>query len=158
MSWSLQLRNGDLVSDGAQLAQVTNQNKLIQDLRCAILERRGTDDMHPRFGSLIDGGYDDQGNWVSSLIGEDEINFVVTQVESDLRKIALEHQSRQAARAQDDRLVYGASTLNNPELLMEVRNVRFIQSQDKLMVTVSIRTGGNQDLDIDVPISTRGIL
>lgn len=158
MSWSLQIRNGDLVSDGAQLAQVTNQNKLVQDLRCAILERKGHDDMHPSFGSLIDGGRDDQGYWVDSLIGEDEIEFVVAQVEADLRRLAADHQARQIARAENDRMTYGQSTLNNGELLHSVTGINFVQSQDKLLVTVSLQTGTGQTINLDVPVTTQGMI
>ncbi len=157
MSWSLQLRNGDLVSDGASLAQVTGYAKLVQDLRCAILERRGSDDLHPRFGSMIDGGYDNNGNWVESLIGEDQIEFVVLSVDSDLRRIAAEYQQQQVSRAKSDRVQYGESTLNNSELLLEVKSVDFTQINDELLVNVTIQTGVGNTVALSIPLQSSGV-
>lgn len=157
MSWSLQLRHGDLVTDGASLAQVTGWSKLTQDLRCAILERRGHDDMHPTFGSLIDGGYDDAGNWIQSLIGEDEIDFVVLSVETDLRRIMAEHQQRQVARAKDDRYVYGQSTLDPAEMLLEVNDIEFTQVGDELLVNVHIQNGTGNTYSISVPLQANSL-
>lgn len=157
MSWSLQLRNGDLVSDGASLAQVTGYAKLVQDLRCAILERRGMDDLHPTFGSMIDGGYDNAGNWVEPLIGEDQIDFVVLSVDTDLRRIMAEHQQKQASRAKNDRLTYGESTLNNSELLLEVKSVDFTQINDELLVNITLHTGVGNTIDLSVPLQSSGV-
>jgi hypothetical protein len=154
MSWSLKLRNGDLVTDGAKLDQVTGAAKLVQDLRCAILEKRGTDDLHRDFGSLIDGGYDDKGNWVDSTIGEIDIDFAVLQIESDLRRIMAMHQQKQVARSKRDRQTYGQSTLDNDELLYAVEGVDFTQAQDKLMVNVLIQTGTGQQFNIAVPLQS----
>jgi hypothetical protein len=154
MSWSLKLRNGDLVTDGAKLDQVTGAAKLVQDLRCAILEKRGTDDLHRDFGSLIDGGYDDQGNWVDSTIGEIDIDFAVLQIESDLRRIMAKHQQTQVARSKRDRKTYGQSTLDNDELLYAVEGIDFTQAQDKLMVNVLIQTGTGQQFNIAVPLQS----
>jgi hypothetical protein len=154
MSWSLKLRNGDLVTDGAKLDQVTGASKLVQDLRCAILEKRGTDDLHRDFGSLIDGGYDDKGNWVDSTIGEIDIDFAVLQIESDLRRIMALHQQRQVARSKRDRQTYGQSTLDNDELLYSVEGIGFTQAQDKLMVNVLIQTGTGQQFNIAVPLQS----
>lgn len=152
MSWSLKLRNGDLVTDGAQLAQVTGAGKLVQDLRCAILERRGHDDLHRQFGSLIDGGYDNDGEYVDSIIGEIDIDFAVLQIESDLRRIMTEHQQRQVARSKNDRQKYGQSTLENDELLYSVEDITFTQAQDKIMVNVFIKTGTGTTFDLAVPL------
>ncbi len=155
MSWSLQLsHDGDLVTRGTQLAQVTNQQKLVQDLRCAILERRGTDDMHRTFGSLIDGGYDERGNWYEGMIAtDDDIEYIVAQVDSELRRIAADHQARQVVRSQNDRYTYGESTLNNAELLESVTDIHFVQAEDKLMVTVYLKTAVGQPFTINLPIS-----
>lgn len=153
MSWSLRLRHGDLVCEGSSLGQVTNQQKLVQDLRCAILEKRGMDNAHPRFGSILNGGFNDKGKWVDTIIGEDDIDFVVAQVEAELRRIGTEHQISQAARAKEDRYIYGESTLNNAELLASIDNINFVQAEDKLLVTVFLKTGADQPISIDIPIS-----
>lgn len=158
MSWSLQLQKGDLVTSASRLGQVTGGNKLSQDLRCAVLERRGTDPAHRTFGSLIDGGYDDSGNWTESLIGDDDIDYVVAHVDAELRRLAAEHQARQVKRAQEDRYAYGESTLTNNELLGAITAIDFVRAQDKLMVTVHVQTGIGEKFAIDVPVSIPGDL
>src|SRR3954462_6416197 len=102
MSWSLQLRGGDLVIGGASFGVATQQQKLIQDLRCAILERMGTDEDHPWFGSLIDGG---RLNGVDqpSIIATDNWNMAVLAVESEIRRIVDQYQKAQIIRTERDR-------------------------------------------------------
>src|SRR6476661_2816084 len=101
MSWSLALRNGDLAISGRSLGQTTGPSKLVQDLRCALLEPRGFDDLHPTFGSLIDGGQDEFGNQVAPLIGSTNWELAVLRIESEIRRIAADHQRRQLERAKN---------------------------------------------------------
>lgn len=158
MSWSLDLRNGDLVISGARLGQTTGAEKLVQDLRCALLETRGHDDMHPTFGSLIDGGRDDSGAEVVSIIGTNNWPFAVLQIDSEIRRIAGDYQLRQIERGKNDRRTYGESTLTNDELLLEVTNIETVQAQDMLMVNVSLKTAQGQQFQIAVPINESPIL
>src|SRR5215210_2858194 len=115
MSWSLELRNGDLTLSGTRLGQVVGSQKLVQDLRCAIMEQRGHDDMHPKFGSTIDGGRDDQGREVSGVVGLIDWDYAALTIQSEVQRIAGEYQRRQLARAQDDRYRFGESTLSAGE-------------------------------------------
>jgi hypothetical protein len=153
MSWSLQIRNGDLSVSGAKLGTVTGGSKLAQDLRCALLTERGSDDLHPTFGSLIDGGRNDAGDWVQSLIGSTDWELIAMRVEAEIRRICLDQQARQVFRAQQDRMVYGQSTLSNDELLLQVDSVQMFQAQDTMMVRVSIITGTGQKQTVDVAVS-----
>jgi hypothetical protein len=153
MSWSLQIRNGDLSVSGAKLGVVTGGSKLAQDLRCALLTERGSDDLHPTFGSLIDGGRNDAGDWVPSLIGSTDWELIAMRVEAEIRRICLEQQARQVSRSQADRMVYGRSTLSNDELLLQVDRVQMFQAMDSLMVRVSITTGSGQTQTVDVAVS-----
>lgn len=158
MSWSLQLRNGDLALGGAQLGQVTGGAKLVQDLRCAILESRGMDDMHPLFGSLIDGGLDDYGVEQPSIIGTSDWDRIALRVDAEVRRICSEYQRQQLARAREDRYTYGESTLRSDELLLQVNSIQMVQAQDQLMVTVSITTGNGTEKTLDIPVSGEGVL
>jgi hypothetical protein len=153
MSWSLQTRGGDLVISGARLGQSFGGQKLVQDLRAALLEHRGNDDMHPSFGSLIDGGIDDSGNEVASLIGTVDWDFAALRIDSEIRRITSDHQRQQAQRARNDRTTYGESTLTNDELLVEVQNVDMTRSLDKLLVQITVSTGTNQTATIDLPLN-----
>jgi hypothetical protein len=153
MSWSLELRNGDLNLSGTHLGQATGAQKLVQDLRCAILEQRGTDDMHPSFGSMIDGGVDDFGNEVTSVIGLSDWDYVSLQVTNEIRRIAGEQQQRQLVRAKNDRHTYGESTLTNAELLLSLSGVKLLQVQDTLVVEVTLTTGSGREIPITVPVA-----
>ena len=47
MSWSLQLRNGDLFHHQGKYATVTGPAKVAQDMRIALLTRMGEDTANP---------------------------------------------------------------------------------------------------------------
>lgn len=157
MSWSLQLRGGDLVIGGSSLGVVTQQQKLVQDLRCAILERMGTDEDHTWYGSLIDGGRLN-GVEQESLIGTDDWNVAVLSVESEIRRIVDSHQKQQIARSERDRTVYGKPTLTPAELLMGVNNIEFFQAQDNLLCRITLVTGADRDIQINVPLGTNTLI
>lgn len=156
MSWSLQLRNGDLTIGGASLGVVTNQAKLVQDLRCAILERMGTDPDHPWFGSLIDGG---RLNGVEqpSLIATTNWNVAALTIEAEIRRIVGQYQTQQINRSQADRTSYGKPTLTPAELLMNVANIEFFQAQDNLLCRVTLVTGAGTELPINVPLGAETV-
>ena len=69
MSYSLQLKAGDLSPSGGQIATVQGVQKTVQDLRVALLEPEGSDPLHPDFGSLLNGGIDSNGNTQPGVIG-----------------------------------------------------------------------------------------
>lgn len=154
MSWSLELRNGDLALGGSRLGQVTGAQKLVQDLRCKILEPRGNDDMHTSLGSTIDGGIDELGNDIASVIGIADWEYVSLRIQNEIRRITNEHQRVQLARAQDDRYRYGESTLLNTELLVDVTSIQFNQVADTLFVQVQLVTGQGDTIPVIIPIGT----
>ena len=157
MSWSLQLRGGDLVIDGSSFATITDQTKLVQDLRCAILERMGTDEDHPWFGSLIDGG---RLNGVEqpSLIATGDWSTAVLTVEGEIRRIVDQYQKQQIARSERDRSSYGKPTLTPGEILMGVGDITFYQAQDNLLCRVTLITGADGRLTLNVPLGTNSLL
>src|SRR4051812_1433919 len=140
MSWSLRIHNGDFVTNGNQAATVIRQAKMLQDLRLWILERMGTDDLHPGFGSLIDGGTRADGTEVAGVIGESDFDFAALQVEQDLRRIITEYQGRQLSRAKVDRAIYGRGTLTPQEVVINVPAINFTQQQDTMKVVITIVT------------------
>jgi hypothetical protein len=158
MSWSLQIRNGDLALNGASFAQVSGGQKLVQDLRCEILERRGNDDLHPSFGSLIDGGIDESGREATSLIASNNADYVAMRVTAEIRRIASSLQARQLERAQNDRYVYGKSTLDNGELLINISGIRFTQIQDSLYAQVDLQVGSGQAVTLAIPLADNMVL
>jgi hypothetical protein len=158
MSWSLALHNGDIALSGARLGQVSGPSKLVQDLRCALLEPKGFDDLHPTFGSLIDGGRDDYGNQVAPFIGTSDWDLAILRVESEIRRICADHQRKQTERSKNDRYRYGESTLTPDEMLMGIDTINMYQAQDKLLVNVKLSTAAGQGFSIDLPIAESGVL
>lgn len=142
---------------GASLGIVTQQQKLVQDLRCAVLERMGTDQDHPWFGSLIDGG---RLNGVDqeSLIGTDNWDTAVLEVESEIRRIVDQYQKQQILRSEQDRTTYGKPTLTPGEILMGLGDIQFFQAQDNLLCRVTLVTGADSDIQINVPLGTNALI
>lgn len=151
MSWSLRLRNGDLAIDGNHFETVTAEHKLIQDLRCHILEQMGTDSAHRGFGSLIDGGRKPDGRIVESVIGRIDWEYVRLEVEADLQRIFSEHQAKQLVRAKSDSFTYNKTTLTAGEVLIGVNELRFIRSLDGLIILITVRTAANSFVTLNAP-------
>ena len=154
MTWSLRIYNGDLVLRGTQLDVVTGTNKLTQDLRCAIMERMGTDDLHPAFGSLIDGGRTVDGREVQSVIGTSDWNHIVLVIKEDIRRIANDLQKSQYSRGQRDRFTYGKSTQEGGEVLGGITNVSLSQIEDRLVVNIGLRSLSGVDADLRIPVAS----
>lgn len=160
MSWSLQVSGGDLVVNQAQLSTVANEAKLLQDLRHYLLERMGTDSLHPEYGSLIDGGTKPDGTEVPSPIGHTDWRQIALSIEADIRRIGAAYQSAQLNRAKSDRLRFNRSTLTAGEVLASIDSVVFTQDQDALLVTINITAGSGKGSSFtispfDLPVITR---
>jgi hypothetical protein len=152
MSWSLDLQNGDLSLSGTNLGRVTGSQKLVQDLRCFILEKMGTDESHPWYGSLIDGGINETGEFELGFIGETDWEIAALTVQAEIRRIVGRYQELQARRLEDDRLTYGSSTLDANEVLLGISGIQITQAQDKMMVTIGLNTGTGSSLTLNVPL------
>lgn len=155
MSWSLRLQYGDFVVNNASLGVATKQQKLVQDLRCAILEKMGTDNLHPSYGSLIDGGVTPDGVETEGIIGETDLDLAMLEVESEISRIARNHQREQLERAKRDKLNLGRATLDPEEVLIEITGLDFDQVEDalKVLVTLQTATGSEFELQLDVQVS-----
>lgn len=158
MSWSLQLRNGDLALSGNRFGHVAGPQKLVQDLRCALLEPRGHDDLHPAFGSLIDGGIDEHGREVASIIGSSDWDRIRVDIKAEIQRVVMEHQRRQVTRSKLDRQTYGESTLSENELLISIAGIEMAQAQDRLMVRVGLNVGNGSVAQIDVPVTNSPVI
>lgn len=151
MSWSLEVRNGDLVVDSARLGEVKGHRKLVQDLSHWILEPMGTDNLHMRYGSIIDGGLKD-GVQQQSMIGSTNSRFVWAELQSEINRIVKEYQRMQLNRARTDKYTLSNSTLTRDEVLYSVQSIDFNQAEDKIIVSVSIKNGNGAMIDIMLPI------
>lgn len=155
MSWSLRVSNGDLVLQSGKLGIVSGQNKLVQDLRHFLLERMGSDPLHPDYGSLIDGGVTPAGRTVASPIGGTDWRFVALELEADIRRICALYQNGQVERARKDRQRYNRVTLTPAEILLAVTDVTFQQNMDTLNVTISLSTGAGTTENLSLALGNR---
>lgn len=153
MTWSLEVRNGDLTVGGAQLGTVTAENKLVQDLRHYLLERMGTDNLHPAYGSLLDGGVTPDGKTHDGVIGSSFFQEASLFVESEIRRICNAYQSRQIERAKEDRMRYNKTTFTAGELLISVDRIDLTQSETTLQARIVLTTGTNQRVALTVPLN-----
>jgi hypothetical protein len=156
MSWSLRLRNGDLSVSGAQIGTVSNEDKLTQDLRCWFLEHMGTDNLHPGYGSTLDGGMQPDGTQVTGVVGTVNRDIALLKIQTEIQRIVREYQAQQLARAKTDRLVYNKTTLTAREVLLSISGINAAQTEDTLTLTLFLRTAAGQDVDIDVALPTTG--
>lgn len=153
MSWSLQLRNGDLFHHQGHFATVVGPAKVAQDIRIAILTRMGEDTANPWFGSVIDGGTWTDGTPLPSVIGRIDFDNVSNEVSSELRRIENEYKERQQSRIHDDVSTYGRTTLRQDEILRDL-DAEFIQVQDTLLVKIRLSFLSGIPEIIDVPLMT----
>lgn len=145
MSWSLQLRNGDLTLSAAHYGTITNEQKLVQDLRSYLLEKMGTDDMHLGYGSLLDGGRQPDGKIVQGVIGESDPDIAELEISTEIKRIAIEYQARQLDRAKADKNKYGKTTLTKGEVLLGVTKIDFVHHEDAIDVLVTLQTASKQN-------------
>ncbi len=138
--------------DRGQLGSVTGIQKLAQDLRCHLLEHMGTDPLHPEYGSLLDGGTQENGIEVPSIIGETDEGLINSFIGNEVVRIVRDYQSKQLIRATEDRLRYSKTTLADDEVL-ESADVNLIHTADTMMVQITIHSSTGASQRIGIPLS-----
>lgn len=158
MTYSLNIKGGDLSLGGpGGLSVVTSTDKLIQDLKCWILEAIGTDPLHPDYGSMLDGGGVPGGPQMNGLIGTTIDQTTLLQVEAEIRRILSLYQQQQINRIQVEKALYaGKHTYTFGELLYSVDGVTATQFKDTIIVNVSIRTANGQSISFSQPVGSVG--
>jgi hypothetical protein len=141
MSWSLQISDGDLSFGGTGMNTVQGGAKLVQDLRACLLEPMGTDPLHPRSGSVIDGGVDANGRWQQGVIGGPNNDVASAFVSAEIQRIVKNYQASQVARNNADLATYGRSTLTSGEALLAVNNIDIQLLETAMQINVSLTTG-----------------
>lgn len=152
MSWSLKIQNGDLALGSASYGTVTGSHKLVQDLRCYLLEHIGTDPLHPDYGSMLDGGRLPDGTEVPGYIGMQNDNFTMTEINAEIRRIVNQYQALQLDRARSDRNIYGKATFTKGEVLLGVSAIEFENNMDSLNITIGLITGDDTNPDLELTI------
>jgi hypothetical protein len=154
MSWSFNIKNGDLNQSGpGGFAVVTGGQKLLQDLKHWLLEPQGTDPLHPTYGSSLDGGQRKDGTVIEGLIGSTVYKERLLDAESEIRRVLFSYQQQQRARFQREISELGGKTTFAPnEILYSVDSVDVHQVDDKLVTQVNIRTQNNTNISLIQPV------
>lgn len=158
MTYSLNIRGGDLSLGGpGGLSTVTSTDKLIQDLKCWLLERIGTDPLHPDYGSTLDGGGVPGGPQMNGLLGNAIDQVTILQVEAEVRRILDLYRQQQINRIQIEQTLYnGKNTYTFGEILFAVDSVNATQFKDTIIVNVAIRTANGQSITFSQPVGGVG--
>jgi len=149
MSFSLELKNGDLGLSGTSFGTVVNAAKLQQDLVCAILTPLGFEENHPEFGSILE---EDLINPETTVIGTKDFNHAAAVVRSELLRICQNYQAQQIARNENDAIKFGKATLTPGEILLRAVGVNFAAAEDHLMCNLALEIG-NDTLELNIPVS-----
>lgn len=152
MTWSLQITHGDFLVESAHLSTVTGQQKLVQDFRCAILEQMGIDNLHPDFGSLIDGGTTPEGVTSQGVIGTVDAQAAKLTIEAEINRIARYIQRAQLERAKSDKMTYGRATLVPQEVLLSLNGISIEQIEDRLKVVVGLTSASNSNFEVELEV------
>lgn len=154
MTWSFLIKNGDLSLSGpGGMATTTGQNKMVQDLKHWLLEPRGSDPLHPEWGSALDGGQLSDGTVLPSSIGgmftaEDKLT-----IEAEVRRVLAAYQLQQAQRLGRETIQFaGKNTFSRGEILRSIDQVRVQQIGDTALVTVSLIAADGTQLTFTQPL------
>jgi hypothetical protein len=150
MTWSLKLHNGDLQLGGKGFEKVIDDYKLAQDLKCHILQKMGDNDLHPQFGSLIDGGVDENGKLQSSVIGTSNQELAIAMIRSELIRVLNNYQDSQLSRAKLDKTYYNKATLTPKEVLFSISSIDIYPDLTTLYVRINIVTGKSTKKTIEL--------
>jgi hypothetical protein len=156
MTWSLQIRNGDLALNGpGGFQQVSGMQKLIQDLRDWMLEPQGTDPVHPDYGSNLDGGTNPDGSLIETHIGSVIDRERLLDIESELRRILASYQQQQLARLQFETVQFGGkNTFSQAEILASVNEVAVEQFGDVILARISVTAQDGSSITFVQPVSS----
>lgn len=140
MTFSLALKNGDLVLSGSNLAIVSGSDKLQQDMTCWLEERLGVDRFHPRYGSILP-------NFIGGIVN------LSTQaaVQGEVDRVLGNYQAVQQQAFKNNPQLFSLV-----ELLSGLTGIDVGINYDTVSVAVSVTTGTNSFVSIISSTSTTG--
>jgi phage baseplate assembly protein W len=146
MSKSLSIASGDLSVTGRHYDTVTGKDKLMQDLRCALIEQIGDDPATPNFGSNFE---------TDDYLGQVYTEALADQARSEVMSILQTYQANQLQKIQTEVITYnGINTLSAGEVIESIDSVDSTFSGDTLVIRVQLTTIDGSQVKIDVPVDT----
>lgn len=142
MSFSLAIKHGDLSLNGNSFETVSEEKKLLQDLRCALLTPTKFYENYPQYGSNLE-----------TIIGEDNWKKAAAIARAEIQRVCAEYQSRQIARNQSDAAKYGRMTIGINETLLKIRDIEMIQVENKLIIKIKLEVGKGE-IELNLPVGS----
>jgi hypothetical protein len=140
MTWSLKLtEDGDLALGGSALGKVANEEKLIQDLRCELIQEKGSDFINPTYGSDLNEEIASDLMFTQSASGY-QVDEVSLHIESAIADVIRRYQQRQLSRAMSDKMSRGTATLTTREVVVNFDIQDVIQNETNVSVIIDITT------------------
>lgn len=134
MSYSLALKNGDLVQSGSSLKIVSGIEKLKQDLSLWLGERFGIDRFHPNLGSTL-----------QNFIGDVISSSTQSRIESEVLRVLNNYQAVQYRGLKERPQLYSPS-----ELLYSIDSVNVSLSYDTVSVKIQLRNAEAESATLTV--------
>ena len=149
------MKHGDLSVDGRghSLAVARDEEKLLQDLKSALLHKQGEDFTVPGYGSILEGGVTPDGVRAMGFIGRTIDELLMLEIEEEVRRVLSAHQQYQVSRAKNDEATYGRITLSRGEILLSVGKISVEQSSDLLSINVYLQTGSGSTVPVQMLFS-----
>lgn len=123
MSYSLTVKNGDLVFEGSRLGIVTGTRKIKQELSIWLTERYQCDRFHPKYGSVLDDFVGSSIDRTTSVRIQSEVSRVI----NNYRKLKMESYSANPDKFTFDEL------LDNFDITVAI-------SYDSVVITIAFTT------------------
>ncbi len=138
MSYSLAVRDGDLVQTGSQLSLVFGVDKLRQDIQLWLTERYGGDRFHVNTGSIL-----------QEFIGGVASESTRVEVQGEVLRVLQNYQALQLRKFKND-----PQSLSASELLVSIDDIITAVQYDTVNVSVKLRNGSQQSATIKVVSTT----
>jgi phage baseplate assembly protein W len=146
MSKSLSIASGDLSVTGRHYDTVSGKDKLMQDLRCALIEQVGDDPATPNFGSQFES---------DTYLGQNYTEMLAEEARVEVMSILQNYQVAQLTKIQTETITYnGKNTLSEGEVIDSIDSVDSVFSGDTLVIRVQLTTIAGDQVKIDVPVDT----
>lgn len=124
MSFSLALKNGDLVQQGSSFGVVYGVDKLVQDLTLWLTERYGGDIMHPEVGSVLD-------SWIGTIIS----SSTKADIHGEVLRVLQNYQHLQMIELKKFPQKFSMS-----EILYGIDDIQVSADYDTVSVVISVST------------------
>lgn len=140
---TLALTHGDLVVGSTGYATLDGAAKVLQDVRCALLEPLGTDRFHPGFGSSLD-----------QFVGQQQDSLTATTIQTEIRRVVDQYAAVQRDRLERDALSGTASRYATDDVLAAVTSINVKPVQDRIYVQVNLTTAAGTPVTLVTSVGT----